>query len=80
MSRVTELDNFGTLILFFEGVCSDEGKARQMSSRLANTVTGGKTYYRVEYKWIDKDHFTYAGYMDSGDGEFKNMHITFERQ
>ena len=35
---------------------------------------------RYESTWIDKDHFTHTAYMDKGDGEFKNMIITYERQ
>ena len=43
-------------------------------------VAGGTVGYRTEYKWVDEDHFTYTAYMDKGDGEFKNMVITYERQ
>jgi hypothetical protein len=76
----TWIDNFGTLILFFEGSCSDDGKKRVMSSQFEDVVAGGTISYRTEYKWIDEDHFTYTAYMDKGDGEFKNMIITYERQ
>ena len=73
-------DNFGTLILFSEGSCSDDGKTRVMTAEFNDVVAGGTVEYRTEYKWIDKDHFTYTGYMDKGEGEFKNMIITYERQ
>ena len=76
----TWIDNFGTLILFFEGSCSDDGKSRVMSSQFVDVIAGGTIDYRTEYKWIDEDHFTYTAYMDKGDGEFKNMIINYERQ
>jgi hypothetical protein len=76
----TWIDNFGTLIMLFEGSCSDDGKSRVMSSQFEDVVAGGTVLYRTEYKWIDEDHFTYTAYMDKGDGEFKNLIITYERQ
>ena len=76
----TWIDNFGTLILFFEGSCSADGKKREMKSQFNDVVKGGTVKYRNEYEWIDKDHFTLKGFMDSGDGEFMNMLITYERQ
>ena len=76
----TWIDNFGTLIMFFEGSCSEDGKMRGMSSQFEDVVAGGTTDYRSEYEWIDPDHFTYTAYMDKGDGEFKNLIITYERQ
>jgi hypothetical protein len=74
------LDNFGTLLLFFEGSGSADGKNRVMTSQFNDVVAGGTVKYRTEYEWIDKDHFTYTGYIDKGDGEFKNTLITYERQ
>ena len=76
----TWIDNFGTLIVSFEGSCSDDGKSRAMSSQFTDVVAGGTIDYRTEYEWIDEDHFTYTAYMDKGDGEFKNLIITYERQ
>ncbi len=76
----TWIDNFGTLIMTFEGSCSQDGKKRAMSSQFEDVVAGGTVDYRTEYQWIDEDHFTYTAYMDKGDGEFKNMVITYERQ
>lgn len=74
------LDNFGTLLVFFTGSCSDDGEHREMVTKFADVVAGGTVDYRTEYRWIDDDHFTYTAFMDKGDGEFKNMVITYERQ
>jgi len=74
------IDNFGTLILSYTGACSDDGKFREMATQFADPVAGGTIDYRSEYRWIDDDHFTFTAFMDKGDGEFKNMVITYERQ
>lgn len=74
------IDNFGTLILYFTGSCSDEGTTREMTTRFADPVAGGTITYRTVYSWTDDDHFTYTAYMDKGDGEFKNMVIRYSRQ
>ncbi|MCP4900571.1 MAG: DUF1579 domain-containing protein [bacterium] len=74
------VDNFGTLILNYTGSCSDDGKFREMTTQFVDAVAGGTIDYRSEYTWIDDNHFTFTAYMDKGDGEFKNMVITYERQ
>lgn len=74
------IDNFGTLMLFFTGSCSDDGTSRDMATQFADPIAGGTINYRSEYRWIDDDHFTFSTFMDKGDGEFKNMVIAYERQ
>lgn len=74
------LDNFGTILLFFSGSCSDDGKHRKMTTKFADVVAGGMVDYRTEYQWIDSDHFTYSAFMNKGDGEFRNLRIEYERQ
>lgn len=74
------IDTFGTLMVMSEGSCSEDGKKRVMTTEFNDVVNGGIIKYRTEYEWIDEDHFTHSGFMDSGEGEFKNMLITFERQ
>lgn len=74
------IDNFGTVILFYTGSCSDDGVNRDMVTQFADPFGGGTIDYRSEYRWADDDHFTFTAFMDKGDGEFKNMVITYERQ
>jgi hypothetical protein len=74
------IDNFGTLILFYTGSCSDDGKGRVMSTEFSDPVKGGTIQYKSVYRWIDDDHFLYEAFMDKGDGEFKSMEIAYERQ
>ena len=74
------LDNFGTILVFFTGSCSDDGNHRKMTTKFADVVAGGIVDYRTEYQWIDSDHFTYSAFMNKGDGEFRNLRIEYERQ
>jgi hypothetical protein len=74
------LDNFGTVLLYFTGSCSDDGRHRDMATTFADVIAGNTVDYRIEYQWIDEDHFTYSAFMDKGEGEFKNVHIEYERQ
>jgi hypothetical protein len=74
------IDNFGTLILYFTGSCSHDGKHREMVTEFGDPVSGGTIKYRSAYQWIDDDHFTYTAYMDKGDGEFRNMEIQYTRE
>jgi len=76
----TWMDSFGTLILFFTGSCSNDGKSREMTTRFDDPVVGGTISYRTEYTWVDADHFIYTAFMDKGDGEFKNMEIRYSRK
>ena len=78
--EATWIDNFGTLILFYTGSCSDDGKKREMTTQFKDPIGGGMIHYRSVYTWKDADHFSFTAYMDHGDGEFKNMEIVWERQ
>jgi hypothetical protein len=74
------IDTFGTLMVYSEGSGSEDGKSRVMSTEINDVVAGGTMTYRTEFKWIDENRFTHTGWVDKGDGEFKNMEITYERQ
>ncbi len=74
------VDNYGTLILFFTGSCSDDGKKRVLTSQFSDPMSGGTIGYKTVYTWIDDDHFLYEALMDKGDGEYKNLEIRYERQ
>jgi hypothetical protein len=74
------IDNFGTVMLFFTGTGSADGKTREMKTSFSDPVNGGTIEYRTIYEWIDDDHFTYTSFMNKGNGEFKNMEIKYERQ
>ena len=74
------IDNFGTLILYYTGACSDDGSRRKMETTFTDPMTGGTIFYRSEYAWEDADHYTFTAYMTKGAGEFKNMEIRWARQ
>jgi hypothetical protein len=74
------IDNFGTLVIFYTGQCSEDGKSRTLMGEFSNPMAGGAIQNRVVYTWIDDDHFKYESYMKMGDTEYQNMEIRYERQ
>lgn len=72
-------DNFGTLIIYLTGQCSDDGKKRESFGSFHNPMAGGKIKMRTTLEWKNDHHFTYTSYMDYGEGEAKNMEIQFVR-
>jgi hypothetical protein len=74
------MDNFGTLMMFFTGSSSDNGRRREMKSQFKDIMSGKMFDYRTVYEWLDADNFTYTAYMDKGNGEFKNLVIHYTRQ
>lgn len=78
--EMTWADNFGTLIVFYTGSCTDDGKSRVMNTQFNDPIKGGTIQYKTVYTWIDNDHFNYEAFMDKGDGEFKNLEIAYARQ
>ena len=78
--EATWMDNFGTLILYYTGSCSNGGKTREMTTQFKDPMKGVMIDYRSVYTWQDADHFTFTAYMDNGEGEFKSMEIVWERQ
>jgi hypothetical protein len=73
------MDNYGTLMLFYTGQCSNDGKTRTMTTEFNDVVAGGTVSYKAIYTWVDNDHFTYTAFMDKGDGEFQNIEIKYTR-
>jgi len=74
------MDNFGTLLVFYTGECSDDGKTRVMKGSFSNPMEGTTIDQEVVYSWLDADHFKYESFMKQGDEEYKNMEMLFERQ
>lgn len=74
------MDNFGTLIVFYTGECSDDGKTRVMTGSFTNPMAGSVIEQRNVYSWTDDDHFKLESFMKMGDQDYKNMEMLFERQ
>jgi hypothetical protein len=74
------LDNFGTLIVFYTGSCSDDGKVREMRGSFTNPMAGSVIEQRNVFSWIDNDHFKLESFMQMGDEEYKQMEMLYERQ
>ncbi|MDX1501272.1 MAG: DUF1579 domain-containing protein [Thermoanaerobaculia bacterium] len=75
------MDNFGTLILYYTGSCSDDGRVRTLNTSFRDVVGGGEILYRALYTVEDEDHFTYESFMrKDGEEEFRNLFIRWTRQ
>lgn len=74
------LDNFGTLIVFYEGDCSADGKVREMRGSFTNPMAGSVVEQRNVFSWIDDDHFKLESFMKMGEEEYKHMQMLYERQ
>ena len=74
------LDNFGTLIVFYTGGCSNDGKVREMRGSFTNPTAGSVIEQRNVFSWIDDDHFKLESFMQMGDEEYKQLEMLYERQ
>lgn len=73
-------DNFGTLMVFYTGECSDDGKTRVMHGSFGNPMTGGTIEQKSVYTWIDEDHFKLESFMTMNGETYQNMEMLYERQ
>lgn len=73
-------DNFGTLMVFYTGECSDDGKTRVMKGSFGNPMTGGTIEQKSVYTWIDEDHFKLESFMTMDSETYQNMEMLYERQ
>ncbi len=74
------MDNFGTLIVFYTGQCSEDGKVREMRGSFTNPMAGGVIEQRNVFTWIDEDHFKLESFMKMGDEEYRHMEMLYTRQ
>lgn len=74
------MDNFGTLIVFYTGECSDDGKVREMRGSFTNPMAGSVMEQRNVFTWIDSDHFQLVSFMKTGEEEHKHMEMLYTRQ
>jgi hypothetical protein len=74
------LDNFGTLMVFYTGECSDDGKTRVMHGSFGNPMTGGTIEQKSVYTWIDDDHLKLESFMTMNGETYQNMEMLYERQ
>ncbi len=74
------MDNFGTLMVFYTGECSDDGKTRVTKGSFTNPMAGSTIEQRNVFSWIDDDHFKLESFMKMGDEEYKQMEMLYERQ
>lgn len=76
----TWADTMGTMILQFEGTCSDGGKRSEMRATFDDPMTKKRSYMRSVNTWKDEKTVVMESYSPGPDGkEIKNMEITFTR-
>jgi len=77
----TWADNMGTMMMYFTGTCSDDGKVRTMTADFTDPVTGQKMKNRSVTTVKDASSFTYEAWMVDGEGhEFKQMEMVAARR
>jgi hypothetical protein len=75
------IDNFGTMILPFEGTCSKEDKSTTMQAEYKDPMTGKMTKMRTVSRFVSPTECVFEMYSTGPDGkEFKNMEITYTKQ
>ena len=74
-------DNFGTMIMTFEGNCHDGGKVvTNISAPFKDPMSGMEIKMKGVTELVDDDTFTYTAYMIDGSGnETKSFAITYKR-
>lgn len=76
----TWVDTMGTMILQFEGTCSEGGKKMEMRAPFDDVMTKKRSYMRSVSMWKDDKTVVMESYSPGPDGkEIKNMEITYTR-
>ena len=77
----TWADSMGTMIMVFEGNCSEGGKVMEMKGTFDDPMTKKPSYMRMVSRWKDDRTVLLESYGPSPDGkEMKNMEIVYTRQ
>jgi len=75
------VDNMGTMMMTYEGGCSDNGKVTTSISEFDDPATGQHMKMKGVTTLVSDDKFTYEAYMVTPDGsEAKTMEIVYTRQ
>jgi hypothetical protein len=76
----TWADNMGTMIMHFEGTCSDGGKVQEMKSVFEDPMTKKPSYMREVFTWKDERTVVMEAFVPGPDGkEMKAMEIVYTR-
>jgi len=75
------VDNMGTMMMTFEGACSDGGKVTTTMSDFVDPASGQATTMKSVTTMIDDKKFMFEGFARpaSGGEFFKTMEITYTR-
>jgi hypothetical protein len=74
------LDNMGTMVMQFEGMCENDGKVRTMTAKLNDPMTGQALEYRGVTTVLNDNSYLYESYALTPDGtETKQMELVAKR-
>ncbi|MHC4236637.1 MAG: DUF1579 family protein, partial [Planctomycetota bacterium] len=73
------IDTASTMMQTETGTLDETGKVWAMIGEMVEPQTGGSLKRRSVIKLVDDDHHTMEMFVDTGDGEVKNMEIRYER-
>ena len=75
-------DNMGTMLMVFEGDCSEDGKTLTQISNFIDPQTGAPTTMKGVTRFEDDDRHTWVAYVKpQGEGEYsKVMEIVYTRR
>jgi len=77
----TWVDSMGTMLMVFEGTCSEGGKVTESKSTFDDPMTKKPSYMRMVSRWKDDNTVLLESYSPGPDGkEMKNMEILYTRQ
>ena len=75
------VDNMGTMMMTYEGGCSEGGKVTTMMTEFDDPMSGARMKMSGVTTLETDDKFTYEAYMETPDGtKFKAMEIVYTRQ
>jgi len=77
----TWIDSMGTMILSFEGSCSEGGKVMEMKGTFEDPTTRKPSYMRMVSRFKDDKTILFESFTPGPDGkETKNMEMVYTRQ
>jgi len=75
----TWVDSMGTMMLSYEGECSDDGATRVMWTEMFDPMSGQMMKSKSVYTMKDADHYLLEMYVFTPAGEIKTLEINHTR-
>ena len=74
------IDSSGTMMLTYEGTCSDDGKVLTTYSDFKDPATGNPVKMKNVTTRVDENHFKMESFIEMGGNSFKAMEIDYTRK